>query len=149
MSRKFMAAMAAAGTVALMATGITAGTTSAAPTGTAESWDDCPRGHICMWDKPGFNGEKILDWRPQRRGGAVYNFPDSTAYRANSIRNNSDFHVRLSNEYNNMGVGHVSVCAWKSSSDLRWIGFGNATRSVATVFQCGPMPVRPYPTMST
>ena len=145
MSKRFRAASAAAGAAVIMSTGFIAGTASAVPTDAAEGWDDCARGHICMWAEPGYSGEKLLDWRPQRRAGAIYNFPASTAYRANSIRNNSNFHVRLYNEYNATGVGHASVCASSSHDDLRRIGFGNATRSAVTVWQCGPKPVRPYP----
>ncbi|MDN3243162.1 peptidase inhibitor family I36 protein [Glycomyces tritici] len=140
MSRKFRAALTAAGAAVLMATGFTAGTASAAPADAPEAWDDCAKGHVCMWSKPDFSGEKLVDWNPRHAGGALYNLSASTEYRASSIRNNSNFPVRLANQRDGTGIGLFLVCAHTSRRDL--YGFDNATKSIVTLHQCRP-PVEP------
>ena len=141
MSNTFRAALAAIGAGVLMATGFTAGTASAAPTGAEESWDDCATGHFCLWAEPGFGGEKIVDWAPRQR--AIYHFPASAWNRANSVRNNSHFDVYLHNQVNGSGPFAVCVHAKSGHGDLRLLGWGGSARSATTGFPCPHSPVPP------
>jgi microcompartment protein CcmK/EutM len=141
MSKKFRAALAGVGTAVLMATGSTAGTASAAPTGTAEGWDDCAPGHFCLWDETGFGGEKIVDWSP-RSYHTIYQFPGSAWNRANSVRNNSRFDVYLHNQINASGPFAKCIHAKSGHGDLSLLGWDSAARS-ATTSHCPHTPVPP------
>lgn len=141
MSKKFRAALAGIGTAVLMATGVTAGTASAAPTVAGEGWDDCAPGHFCLWDERGFGGEKIVDWSP-RHINAIYRFPASAWNRANSVRNNSSFDVYLHNQLNAGGPFAICVRAKSGRGDLSRSGWGNTAMS-ATTGHCPHVPEPP------
>ncbi|WP_026924126.1 peptidase inhibitor family I36 protein [Glycomyces arizonensis] len=127
---QFKAAAAAVGAAVLMATGFTATAASASTAGVGEAWDDCAWGHVCLWDDPGFSGEKIIDWAP-RRHGEVHDFPASAVDRASSMRNNSNFVVRLYSLHHGMGF-HICAPARFSHGDFRQLGWDNTARSIGT-----------------
>jgi hypothetical protein len=141
MSKTFRAALAAFGAGVLLATGFTAGTASAAPTGAGVGWDDCAPGHFCLWAETGFGGEKIVDWSP-RHNNAIYRFPASAWNRANSVRNNSSFDVYLHNQVNAGGPFAFCVRAKSGYGDLSRLGWGGAAMSVTTG-HCPHYPVPP------